>query len=242
MHHTFDLKGTTESRFVQKGEVLKDLNFIDRSVIVPASTADRLVRQIELDSEFLKIHDIMDYSFLLGVVSPAKFEAAEVHANLSSAAAELPESGGQPAERAKKTFLQTIDTKMKTLTGKLRKVLVRGADGEAHEQQLSPSHFKHCLDGVPGLDHDDKPCIYYFGIIDILTKYNWEKKAAHFFKKCTIGCCHEIDTEPPVYYQPRFLKYLREKVIAAPARTITQSVQEASAVKIQRFLRKKRTK
>merc|ERR1712083_1007112 len=51
---------------------------------------------------------------------------------------------------------------------------------------------------------------FQMGIIDYLQKWTPKKVAAHWLKKPTIGCCHEIDTEPPTVYSGRFYKYLYE--------------------------------
>ena len=225
MHSTFDLKGTTESRFVERGDVLKDLNFIDKNIFLPLATAESLKNQVISDSEFLKKLDIMDYSFLLGVRRPSKRECTAVHAQLVADAA----VEAAPQAAVKKSFLDNIK-------GKLKQVLSR-KDVEVTQQQ--PSDFQRCMGGVPGLDDKNEPCLYFFGVIDILTEYTLKKKVAHFFKKITIGCCHEIDTEPPIYYQPRFAKYLHEKVVTAPGESIAAAVREASATKIQQFLRTK---
>ena len=123
---------------------------------------------------------------------------------------------------------------MAKVTRKIKSVLSRGS---SIVDAQPTSFFQRCLDGVAGLDHDGAPCIYNFGIIDILTRYTWKKKTAHFFKKCTIGCCHEIDTEPPVYYQPRFARYLKEKVKLASSSEIKRAIQHACAKRIQRFVR-----
>ena len=227
MHSTFDLKGTTESRFVERGDVLKDLNFIDKNIILPLATADSLKRQITADSEFLRKLDIMDYSFLLGVRRPSKRECTAVHEQLTVDAAL---EAAPQAEEVKRSFLQNIK-------GKLKQVLTRRDEQVMQQKQ---SDFQRCVGGVPGIDDNNEPCLYFFGIIDILTEYTWKKKAAHFFKKCTIGCCHEIDTEPPVYYQPRFVNYLNDKIINASEQSIATSVCESSAKLIQRYVRKRR--
>jgi len=65
----YDLKGTTEDRFVdeEKGGVMKDLNYKDCSVVLEAPLASSLHEAVEADSDFLRQEDIMDYSLLLGV-------------------------------------------------------------------------------------------------------------------------------------------------------------------------------
>ena len=66
----FDLKGTTEDRFVKPvsgKEVLKDINFANRWISLPENLAECLTRVIEEDCEFLVKHGIMDYSMIVGV-------------------------------------------------------------------------------------------------------------------------------------------------------------------------------
>jgi len=52
----------------------------------------------------------------------------------------------------------------------------------------------------------------HMGIIDYLQRWTPKKVAAHWIKKATIGCFHEIDTEPPAIYRHRFCKYFLRKV------------------------------
>lgn len=66
----FDLKGTTEDRFVKQvsgNEVMKDINFQNRWVSIPENLADCLTRVVQEDCEFLARHGIMDYSLIIGV-------------------------------------------------------------------------------------------------------------------------------------------------------------------------------
>ena len=49
--------------------------------------------------------------------------------------------------------------------------------------------------------------IYFLGIIDILTKYNWVKKAEHFTKMIRY-CSNEMSCTPPEHYKDRFCSYM----------------------------------
>jgi len=60
-----------------------------------------------------------------------------------------------------------------------------------------------------------EPATFRIGIVDILVEYSLKKKLAHVMKKTTIGCCHEIDTEPPQRYRERFVDAMEEKVNVA---------------------------
>mmetsp|Transcript_26625 Transcript_26625/g.68222 ORF Transcript_26625/g.68222 Transcript_26625/m.68222 type:complete len:509 (+) Transcript_26625:32-1558(+) len=55
---------------------------------------------------------------------------------------------------------------------------------------------------------------FQLGVIDFLQRWTPKKVAAHWLKKATIGCFHEIDTEPPAVYCQRFSKFLFKKILA----------------------------
>lgn len=57
-------------------------------------------------------------------------------------------------------------------------------------------------------------CEFQFGIIDYLQRWTPKKVAAHWLKKATLGCFHEIDTEPPAIYRRRFCKQIVSKISA----------------------------
>jgi len=73
-HKLYDLKGTTEDRFVEekKGRCLKDLNFEKFSLYTTSQTHAALQATIERDTRFLEGLNIMDYSLLLSVQSLKK--------------------------------------------------------------------------------------------------------------------------------------------------------------------------
>ena len=299
----YDLKGTTESRFVEEGKtrkVLKDLNFIGRAVTLPSKSANALLKQLEQDSLFLKKHDIMDYSMLLGVRRIKIGEEIPVCTALlndrldSVSEPSSPSQSPQSASRKAAAILRDVEQKIKKQMGKIKRAFNRKADNTTNVNVAVTSKFKECFGGVAGVLLNEvsesasavssiKPgyqrpqtlplslpiasrgeavdgamgeaapassfltgdsinqqydaCIYYVGIIDILTTYNLKKKAAHFIKKCTIGCCHEIDTEPPMIYQPRFNKYFASKIVGVPRAVVCSVVQTACISKIQKWWR-----
>ena len=97
---------------------------------------------------------------------------------------------------------------------KKKRIQSRRSSAEEIER-CNTSVFTSFQGGVAGIDETRaQPLIYYFGIIDMLQQYTVKKKMAHFIKKFTIGCCHEIDTVAPSYYQRRFEKYTVGKIHA----------------------------
>jgi hypothetical protein len=235
----FDLKGTTEDRYVRRvtgNEVLKDINFQNRWISLPDSLSDCLTRVIEEDSEFLLRHGIMDYSFIVGVSTAKTGEAAQQLCNEAEGyAVETVVKGGSEVPLNMKEKLNAQLARAAISMQKLFKPprsrggSVHDSDDERDPEDEPPtaielrkrasaravirSVFTSFNEGVVGIDEKgESPVIYYFGIIDILQQYTAKKKAAHLIKRCTIGCCHEIDTVAPSYYRSRFVRYLQGKV------------------------------
>ena len=246
----FDLKGTTEDRYVKRvtgNEVLKDINFQNRWISLPENIADCLNRVIEDDSEFLLRHGIMDYSFIVAIAPARTLEAArQLLGESEGLTVETVVKGGDDLglnikQKLNAQFVKAAESVQKlfnpprTIThGTGSRAASRG--GSAHESEdeqspeeepptaietqrrqsqrpIIPSVFCGFRDGVVGVDENgESPVIYYFGIIDMLQQYTVKKKAANLIKRCTIGCCHEIDTVAPAYYRARFVRYLQSKV------------------------------
>ncbi len=60
-----------------------------------------------------------------------------------------------------------------------------------------------------GLSSIEKSCVYFIGIIDILTEYSTRKKFEHVFKSIkydgrTISCV------PPEQYADRFISFMKD--------------------------------
>jgi len=58
-----------------------------------------------------------------------------------------------------------------------------------------------------GILSSDSSCVYYFGIIDVLQKYNTKKALEHSYKKMTVKG-DLISSVPPDVYSSRFLEFL----------------------------------
>jgi len=79
---TYDLKGTTEDRWVEPGDgrCLKDNNFAESAVFLPDDLARSFHRAIASDTKFLEKQGIMDYSLMLAVSYAPRAEGAAVRA------------------------------------------------------------------------------------------------------------------------------------------------------------------
>jgi len=236
----FDLKGTTEDRYVRPvtgKEVLKDLNFGSRIITLPRPVADCLTQVIKEDCHFLLHHGIMDYSLILGV----REGDDETQTRLSSAWTSDPEWQTRISNHHGKSP-SGFATKVKAAVHKLLSPFPHSATSSRRscshpphdpveaasigrvssgmpsiiEEDSPPatrkSVFTAFQGGVAGWKDQDRPAVYYLGIIDILQQYTMKKKAAHCIKKFSIGCCHEIDTVAPKRYRQRFEQNMVSKI------------------------------
>jgi hypothetical protein len=53
--------------------------------------------------------------------------------------------------------------------------------------------------------------VYFVGIIDILTKYNFKKKCEHFIKMVRY-CSNNMSCTPPDMYRDRFVNYMNKVI------------------------------
>ncbi|EER15305.1 Phosphatidylinositol-4-phosphate 5-kinase type-1 alpha, putative [Perkinsus marinus ATCC 50983] len=227
----YDLKGTTEDRYVAQNsdlmtshgtdqgsrappgtnsgqetprspKVLKDLNFSGQTVMLPEVLCAAIKSALVCDTEFLMKHRIMDYSLILGIHETCDVAAVKALVDADQVAAAI---------------------------------VVSSAPATPSGVEPRSRLFELYKGGVPGWDDDRGVCmVYYVGIIDILQQYTFKKRAARLMKKYTIGCFHEIDTEPPEYYRNRFVKYLDEKFV--PLSDADLSKKHAEVPEVQSFL------
>eukprot|EP00300_Choanocystis_sp_HF-7_P001269 c11022_g1_i1.p1 GENE.c11022_g1_i1~~c11022_g1_i1.p1 ORF type:complete len:344 (+),score=76.79 c11022_g1_i1:31-1032(+) len=65
--------------------------------------------------------------------------------------------------------------------------------------------------------YEGKQVYFKISIIDTLQRWTPKKKAAHVFKMFSMRLVYEIDTEPPSFYQQRFLKKMNQKITSDQA-------------------------
>mmetsp|Transcript_84208 Transcript_84208/g.146224 ORF Transcript_84208/g.146224 Transcript_84208/m.146224 type:complete len:389 (-) Transcript_84208:49-1215(-) len=101
------------------------------------------------------------------------------------------------------------DTQFLESVGTMDYSLLLGVSSEENERFRDGA-----MTGWLSMCNDDKkaPKLFQMGIIDYLQRWTPKKVAAHWLKKPTLGCCHEIDTEPPMIYCSRFFKYMDRKM------------------------------
>ncbi|KAF7018621.1 hypothetical protein CFC21_031892 [Triticum aestivum] len=241
IHRRFDLKGSSLGRSTEKIKIdenttLKDLD-LNYSFYLEPSWRDALLKQIEIDSEFLRNHSIMDYSLLLGFHYRAR---QNLQIGSSCPESILPD---------KLTVLSEADAAEKDSAYNYRDGLIlvqRGSDkngSDAVGPHIRGSRLRApsgCFEEVdlllPGTGrlpiqlgvnmparaekegkqeegskslHHMYDVVLYIGIIDILQKYNMTKKIEHAYKSIKYKYNPlSISAVEPQFYSERFLKFV----------------------------------
>jgi len=80
-HEVYDLKGTTEDRWVEEkaGKCLKDINFEPVTMRVCSEMHERLHAVLQADTQFLERLHIMDYSLILSIQYLRKDSHGAIH-------------------------------------------------------------------------------------------------------------------------------------------------------------------
>ncbi|KAK1612890.1 hypothetical protein QYE76_036563 [Lolium multiflorum] len=241
IHRRFDLKGSSLGRSTEKIKIdenttLKDLD-LNYSFYLEPSWRGALLKQIEIDSEFLRNHGIMDYSLLLGFHYRAR---RNLQIGSSCRESILPDN---------LTVLSEADVAEENSVYNYQDGLIllqRGSNknGPAsvgpHIRGSRLRSSSACFEEVdlllPGTgrlpiqlgvnmparaekedkQEDDNKSLHhvydvvlYIGIIDILQKYNMRKKIEHAYKSIKYKYNPlSISAVEPRFYSERFFKFV----------------------------------
>ena len=198
IHIRYDLKGSKIGRRVltgkhdreilAKGDLsLKDLDLEKRKEqMYVGEKSEILLNQIKQDADFLCKIGVNDYSLLLGI---------------------------HYINRDKKSLVQQTNALTKEKT-------VENEDSFIKESSLSDKSCDSRQEKLKTLiDFEDGGIIsetgnevYYVGIIDILTKFNFKKKCEHFIKMVRY-CSNSMSCTPPEMYRDRFVNYMSKVIV-----------------------------
>jgi 1-phosphatidylinositol-4-phosphate 5-kinase len=203
----YDLKGSWVGRSTSPEDydpstALKDVDFTKASETIDVGPDRRteIVAQIARDSEFLRGHNIIDYSLLLGICELCSASSEEssprAHARAEIAMTHQPTFGaGQEGEG--------------DVDGAGNHVSYGSEFDRADKVRSSVPVHKRDRGGMLS---SDKKSLYFIGIIDILTPYDNAKRAETFVKALYndskgVSCC------PPAMYSDRFVGFMRRAFV-----------------------------
>ncbi|KAH7442063.1 hypothetical protein KP509_03G068600 [Ceratopteris richardii] len=231
----FDLKGSSYGRSVQKLKIdesttLKDLD-LDFVFLLRSYQRDILLRQVESDCKFLESEHIMDYSLLLGLhfqtsqiqlpgLKKSKFpsgpkEIAKGRTQMEevneAADMDFPDAANlilAPCESTGGSFSPHLQSKACSLEEQenTRLGIRQCVNMPVMANKKPPFEGKALLSRQQGEARD---VLLYFGIIDILQKYNMGKKLEHAYKSLH----HDplsISAVDPSSYSHRFQNFIRK--------------------------------
>jgi 1-phosphatidylinositol-4-phosphate 5-kinase len=218
VHETYDLKGSTFGRFLPDEEVqknpyavMKDLNWEKRDRKLELGPAKRIlfIEQIERDVELLQRLNIMDYSLLVGLHNMERGNKDNIR--------DMTLSMFQPETKKLERQASYSQHKRVSMAQAVRKAIAQTEPGQLDASVLPDDPFmerRHCVfyaddGGFHSTDENNRPTndLYFLGIIDILTPYNYVKKTEHFWKSLTQDA-HAISSVKPTEYGKRFLDFM----------------------------------
>ncbi|WOK94893.1 phosphatidylinositol 4-phosphate 5-kinase 9 [Canna indica] len=234
IHRRFDLKGSSLGRSADNVEIdenttLKDLD-LDYCFYLEPSWRDALLKQIEIDSNFLKTQHIMDYSILLGVHyrAPQHLQSyVSYHRSLTpDGLTMLSEEDVEEDEYPRGLVLvPRVNEENTVVVGPhIRGSSLRASAAGFEEVDLllpgtarlqiqlgvnMPSRAEYVpRDHRNELTHEVYDVVLYLGIIDVLQEYNVAKKVEHAYKSLQYDSV-SISVVDPEFYAQRFLKFIQ---------------------------------
>ncbi|KVH90510.1 MORN motif-containing protein [Cynara cardunculus var. scolymus] len=216
IHRRYDLKGSSLGRSADKVEIdentiLKDLD-LNYCFYLEPSWRGALLKQIEIDSNFLEAQNIMDYSLLLGV----HYRAPQHLKSLMSYNQSVTTDGlGIVAEedgtvvvgphirgsRLRSSATGDVEVDL-LLPGTARLQIQLGVNMPARAELLPGEEEKQMF-------HEVYDVVLYLGIIDILQEYNIQKKIEHKYKSFQFDSL-SISAVDPTFYSERFLEFIQK--------------------------------
>ena len=198
IHIRYDLKGSRIGRRVltgkrdkeimAKGDLsLKDLDLEKRKEkMYVGEKSEILLNQIRQDADFLCKIGVNDYSLLLGIhyINREK----KINSQLNS------EIRKEKTADNEDSFIKESSLSDKSCDSR-------------NEKLKALCDFE---DG--GIISETGNEVYFVGIIDILTKFNFRKKCEHFIKLVRY-CSNTMSCTPPDMYRDRFVNYMSKVIV-----------------------------
>ena len=143
---------------------------------------DLILTELKRDTEFLKKLGINDYSLLAGVHSKTDKQAKELELN--------------PNFNELNDFRNDSNSSVGARRNSSISVLKT-------EENLPP-YVDYDDGGINSINGEE---IYFMGVIDILTQFDWRKKL-EYVGKTIYTCSQKFSCVPPENYQKRFMRFV----------------------------------
>ncbi|TIB28357.1 hypothetical protein E3P86_03868 [Wallemia ichthyophaga] len=240
IHETYDLKGSAigreypeEKAREKPGAVLKDKNWVNRHRSLELGPEKRalFLTQLQRDTMLLQKLGIMDYSLLLGIHDMTRGNSEgrrKETLKVYQPQLEEPVPEDQPLNTGSTSIQRRMSSAIHRGEGRNVRMSIKRTEPKNLDKDPTRAlnnadiaerrHFWFYQDegGYRATDdnNEDLNMIYYLGVIDICTPYNFVKRIEHRWKSLT----HEsqmISAVPAQQYGDRFIQFMKSIVRGA---------------------------
>jgi len=224
IHVKYDLKGSKIGRFIPTEEeinnklaVLKDLNWIknEKKLYLGDRKKEVFIKQLEKDVKFLSDNNVMDYSLLVGCHNMNKGNQENIRDTTLSIIEPNPESLSKQS-----AMINNRNSKAIAIVRAFAESdpVSLGSTGVSLLPNDTPEERKHFIfsqdgGGFQATDQNNEPLpeIYFLGIIDIFTNYNFTKRCESIFKSI-VSDSKTVSAVNPKFYAKRFLSFIKSQI------------------------------
>jgi len=200
----------------ESGKLMKDED-LHKRLRLNDTISDQIYKQLSRDSKFLMDQQIMDYSLLLGIyyvgINPARIQLSSSSSSSSHQLNHLENKDYQPPINNNNEQEDKKENEEEHEEEKENEII----DKNIHNQ--SRPRAKTYFTSKKEVGNNDKaihaemiegPGIYYIGIIDMLQKWNYNKKLERYVKVYVrFKDPNGISCVEPIYYRKRFLRRIK---------------------------------
>jgi len=197
IHVQYDLKGSTIARSTKIDKpdpsvAMKDNDFGGQQIFLGAERKPPIMDQIQKDASFLNYQSICDYSLLIGIHYLDRLDATPT-ASPKNSDASLKEPPQLVEEEIKNYCVVTVDESINIKKETLLDDDIQGT-------------FRRDFGGMLGVDKG-KNCLYFIGIIDLLTEFGFKKNMEASLKGLIYDKTKISALQPDLYFS-RFVNYV----------------------------------
>ena len=199
----------SSSRYHEPIMLFKD-NDLKRKIALPKDKVTYLKTCIRRDVKWFLAHGIMDYSMLLGVVwgsYQVKTEEPEKKESDNDNAEE------EEGEVSSPTILPSV-IPMYTTRDHLKRQNTTTTTTFVSLPIISTNKKQNFTSRCYDAHVVEAPKSYYMGMIDILQRFDWSKKAEYYIKTGVLKKdWHTISCAEPAFYARRFMNFMDEIIV-----------------------------